>query len=142
MKFLIFSIITLFLLNVGIVGLAQGQTLDYYPSLEEVSLQIQIRDSAGLLVAYYEPTQIYPGNIAILQEYLDTKENKSTILKDGKNLEIIKWEVSGNYISTKLHTSFHIIHKGEIGLSVFHDGFLSEPGDTVTASWKVIRPFN
>jgi len=142
MKFLIFSIITLFLLNVGFVGLAQGQTLDRYPSLEEVSLQIQVRDSAGLLVAYYEPTQIYPGNIAISHEFLDEKENKSTIQKNGKNFEMIKWQVSGTYFSTQLHTSFHIIHNGEVGLSVFHDGFLSEPGDTVTASWKVVRPFN
>jgi len=142
MKFLIISLIILLSLNVGYVGIAQGQTLDNHPSLVDVSLQIQLRNSVGLLVAYYEPTQIYPGNVAILHEYLDTKENKSTISKDGKNLELIKWEEKEFYSTTKLNTSFHIIYKGEIGLTMFHDGFLSESGDSVTISWKILRPFN
>ncbi len=74
--------IILFSLGIGFVGIAQGQTLENYPSFVEVSLQIQIRDSEGQLVAYYEPTQIHPVDIALLHEYLDTKENKTTIIGD------------------------------------------------------------
>ena len=86
MKFLIISLIILFSLSVGFVGVTEGTQvkLKEDPSLVEVSLQIQHRDSEGRLVAYYEPTQTWV-NSKTVHEYLDTKENKSIILKDGKN---------------------------------------------------------
>jgi len=142
MKFFIISLIILFSLSVGFVNIAQGQTIDNHPSLVEVTLQVQIRDSEGHLVAYYEPNQKYVGNIVILHEYLDTKENKTTIQKEGKNLQVIEWEQSGTYKTTDIHTTFHLIYKGQFGISVFTDGYLSEPGDSYTASWKIVRLLN
>jgi len=127
--------------SVGFVGVTQGQTLGKYPSLAEVSLQIQIRDSEGLLVAYYEPTQIYVVDIALVHEFLDAKENKSTIIKEGRNFEVIKWEQSGYYKGSKFESAFGF-YKGDLALVVFPDGFLTEPGDTYTASWKIVRPLN
>ena len=59
MKFLIISLIILFSLSVGFVGVAQGVILNDEPSLTEVSIQIQLRDSEGRLVAYYEPTRTW-----------------------------------------------------------------------------------
>jgi len=141
MKFLIICLIILLSLSVGLVSVTQGQTLNNYPSLVEVSLQLQIRDSEGLLVAYYEPTQIYPVDIELVHEFLDTKENKTTIyVKDGRDLEVIKWEQRGVFRESILKTAFGIYKEGELALVVFQDGFLSEPGDTFTASWKVARP--
>ena len=134
--------IILFSLGIGFVGIAQGQTLENYPSFVEVSLQIQLRDSEGQLVAYYEPTQIYPVDIALVHEYLDTKENKTTISKEGKTLEVITWEQSGSYKKTTFQTGFSITHKGIRCLDVYPDGFLTEPGDTFIASWKIVRPLN
>jgi len=136
MKFLIISLIILFSLSIGFVGVAQGIFWKDEPSIVEVSIQIQLRDSEGRLVAYYEPTQTWV-NPKLVHEYLDTKENKSIILKDGKNLEVIKWEGTKSYSGNELKTAFGITR-----LSTFINGFISEPGDTSTESWKVVRPLN
>jgi len=136
MKFLIISLIILFSLSVGFVGVAQGIFWNDDPSIVEVSIQIQIRDSEGRLVAYFEPTQTWL-KPKLVHEYLDTKENKSIILKDGKNFEVIKWEQSKSYRGNELVTAY-----GGNGLSTFYNGFITEPGDTSTASWKVVRPLN
>jgi len=136
MKFLIISLIILFSLSVGFVGVTQGIILKDEPSLVEVTIQIQLRDSEGQLVAYYEPTQTWV-NPKIVHEVLDTKENKSIILKDGKNLEVIKWEQSTSYRGNELKTAY-----GSNVLSTFSNGFLAEPGDITTESWKVVRPLD
>jgi len=138
MKFLIISLIILFSLSIGFVGVTEGTQvkLKEEPSLVEVSVQVQHRDSEGRLVAYYEPTRTYVTS-KFLHGYLDTVENKSTILKYGKKLEVIKWEESSSYSGNELKTVF-----GIIAISSYFDGFISEPGDTTTESWKVIRPLN
>jgi len=136
MKFLIISFIILFSLSVGFVGVTQGIIYTDEPSLVDVSLQIQIRDSEGRLVAYYEPTGTWV-NPKKVHEYLDTKENKSIILKDGKNLEVIKWEQSKSFRGNELKMAY-----GHVAIATYSDGFISEPGDTFTESWKVVRPLN
>jgi len=129
-----FNIIDLFSLSVGFVGVTQGIISTDEPSLVDVSVQIQLRDSDGQLVAYYETPRIWV-NPETVHEYLDTKENKSIILKDGKNLEVIKWEASKSYRGNELKMAF-----GNIWLSTFSGGFIPEPGDTSTESWYVVRP--
>jgi len=136
MKFLIISFIILFSLSVGFVGVTQGAIYTDEPSIVDVTLQIQLRDSEGRLVAYYEPTGTWVHPV-IIHEILDAKENKSIILKDGKNLEVIKWEGTKSYSGNKLKIAY-----GGSGLSSFSNGFITEPGDTSTESWKVVRPLN
>jgi len=136
LKILVISLIILFSLSVGFVDVTQGIFWKDDPSLVEVTIQIQLRDSEGRLVAYYEPTQIWV-NSKLVHDFLDTKENKSIILKDGKNLEVIKWERSTSYRGNELKTGF-----GGGSLSTFSNGFLPEPGDTSTESWKVVRLLN
>jgi len=132
MKFLIISLIILFSLSVGFVGVAQGIFWNDDPRLVEVSIQIQIRDSEGRLVAYVEPTQTWATKS--IHYWLDKNENNSIILKDGKNLVVSKWEQSKSYKGNKLPTAY-----GGNGFSTFTGGFLTEPGDTATISWKVVR---
>jgi len=138
MKFLFISLIILFSLSIGFVGVTEGiqVKLKEEPSLVEVSVQVQHRDSEGRLVGYYEPTRTYVTS-KFLHGYLDTIENKSIILKDGKSLEVIKWEESTSYSENELKTVF-----GIVAISSYFDGFISESGDTTTESWKVIRPLN
>jgi len=136
MKFLMISLIILFLFSVGFVDVTQGIFWKEDPGFVEITIQIQLRDSEGRLVAYYEPTQTWVGP-KVLHEYLDTSENKSIILKDGKNLDVIKWEQSTSYRGNQLKTGY-----GGNGLTTFSNGFLTEPGDITTESWKVVRPLN
>ena len=140
MKFLIISLIILLSFSVSFVGVVQGQNIEKYPSLVEISLQIQLRDSDGLLVAYYEPTRIWILDIALVHEYLDTKENKSIISKDGRNFEVITWEQSESYRGDELETAFGFFKDGDIAVIAYSDGYLTEPGDTSSKFWKVVRP--
>jgi len=140
MKFLIISLIILLSFSVSFVGVVQGQNIEKYPSLVEISLQIQLRDSDGLLVAYYEPTRIWILDIALVHEYLDTIENKSIISKDGKNFEVITWEQSESYRGVELETAFGFFKDGDIVVIAYSDGYLTEPGDTTSKFWKVVRP--
>ena len=140
MKFLIISLIILFSLSVGLISVVQGQTVKDDPSFVEVSLQIQLRDSDGLLVAYYEPTRIWVVDSKLTHEYLDNKENKSIISKDGRNLEVITWEQLQVHRGFGLHTAFGFFKDGDLAVVDFVDGFLAEPGDTSSKFWKVVRP--
>jgi len=140
MKFLIISVIVFFSLIVGFVNVTQGALPRDHPSLEEVSLQYQLRDSEGMLVAYYEPTLMYINDINLVHEYLDTKENKTTILKEGKNFELIEWKESGYISNVNQYSSYNMNYKKTWVLALRHDGYLSQPGDTYLVSWKVIRP--
>jgi len=128
--------------SVGFVGVAHGGVLvKDDPSFVEISLQIQLRDSDGLLVAYYEPTRIWIVDSKLAHEFLDEKENKSIISKDGRNLEVITWEQSESYKGGELETAFGV-YKERLALVVFVSGYLTEPGDSSTVSWKVVRPFS
>jgi len=140
MKFLIISLIILLSFSVGFVGVTQGAILKDDPSFEEISLQIQLRNSDGQLVAYYEPTRIWVVDSKLTHEYLDIKENKSIISKDGRNLEVIMWEQSEYYRGGELETAFGFFKDGNLAIIDYTDGFLAEPGDTSSQFWKVVRP--
>jgi len=140
MKFLIISLIILFSLSVGFVGITYGIPWDD-PSLLEVSLQVQLRDSEGRLVAYYEPTRAWVTPKKI-HEYMDTQENKSIIEKDGKNLEVLEREQTLTYRGNELETGFVLSKDGRGVQTMFSDAFLSEPGDVAFQSWKIVRLLN
>jgi len=139
MKFLIISLIILSF-SVGFVGVTQGSILKDYPSFVEITLQVQLRDSDGQLVAYYEPTRIWVANSKLTHEYLDIKENKSIISKDGRNLEVIMWEQSESYREGDYETAFGFYKDGDLAIVDYVDAFLAEPGDTSSQFWKVVRP--
>jgi len=136
MKFLIVSLFILFSLSVGFVGVTQGIPWDD-PSLLEVSLQVQLRDSEGQLLAYYEPTRIWV-DPKVIHEYMDKQENKSIILKDGKKYEVFELEQTLTYRGNQLATGF-VLSQSDRVQNAYVDAFLSEPGDVAFQSWKVVR---
>lgn len=133
----------------GIIALSPIFLMDVYasthnrshPSLIEVSLQIQVRDSEGRLVAYFEPNLMYIINLAKFHERLDAIENKEKILINGVEHELIKFHQSGYH--TEKHrdqiSAFNLYHEGESVLLYNHDGYLIEPGDNWITDWKIIR---
>ena len=140
MKILIFLLI--FVISITLVGepYAQGQVYPQEePSLYEVSLQLHLRNSEGQLITYIEPTTMYISNIKLVHEYLDTKENKKFIEKDGITLEVIQYEQIFRFYETKQIATVGMVYKDTFVLLFRHDGFLAAPGDTLDASWKIIR---
>jgi len=133
----------------GIIALSPIFLMDVYgythnrshPSLIEVSLQIQVRDSEGHLVAYFEPNLMYIVNLAKLHERLDGIENKEKILINGVEHELIKFHQFGYH--TEKHrdqiSSFKLFYQGQPVLAYNHDGYLIEPGDIWITEWKIIR---
>ena len=133
----------------GIIALSPIFLMDVYgfthnrshPSLIEVSLQIQVRDSEGRLVAYFEPNLMYIINLAKLHERLDEVEDKEKILINGVEHELIEIHQVG-YHTGKYRdqiASFNMFYQGESVLAYRHDGYLREPGDIWIADWKIIR---
>ena len=139
MKFLIISLIILFSLSVGFVGVTQGIPWDD-PSLLEVSLQVQLRDSEGQLLAYYEPTRLWV-DPKVIHEYMDKQENTSIILKDGKKYEVFELEQTLTYRGNQLATGF-VLSQVDRVQNAYSDAFLSEPGDVAFQSWKIVRLLN
>ena len=133
----------------GIIALSPIFLMDVYgfthnrshPSLIEVSLQIQVRDSEGRLVAYFEPNLMYIQNLAKLHERFDAIENKEKILINGVEHELIKYHQVGS-VKEKHRAqiaSFNLFYQGESVLAYRHDGYLIDPSDYWITDWKIIR---
>ena len=110
------------------------------PSLPEISLQIQHRNSDGVLVTYIEPSIFYLRNVNMIHEFLDAQENKTIIIIDGKSYEQIKFEFEGYFTTSgNQRSGYNIGWEGLQVLNARHNGYITEAGDTITASWKIIR---
>jgi len=110
------------------------------PTLPEISLQLQVRNSDGALVAYIEPTVFYLRSVSHIHEFLDAEENKTIIIKDGKTYEQIEFEYEHfSETGEQQISAYFLTWKGGTPLVSFYNGYLSDAGDTLTASWKIIR---
>jgi len=141
MKYLI-TVIVLVLFIIGSFGNIDGFSHNTsHPSLPEVSLQLQLRNSDGQLIAYIEPTTMYITNLEKIHERLDSENIKSKVMKGDKEYEQI--EIQSFYTFTEnLHgqmASFNLYWEQESILAYRHDGYLAEPGDTLIAYWKILR---
>ncbi len=140
MKILIFLLI--FVISITLVGESYAQrqaSPQDDPSLYEVSLQLHLRNSEGQLITYIEPTTMYIANIKLVHEYLDTKENKKFIEKDGITLESVQYEQIFRFSETKQIATLGMWYKDTFVLLFRHDGYLTASGDTLDAFWKITR---
>ena len=123
-----------------LVGTSYGApALRQHPSLPEVSLQLLVRNSEGQLVAYIEPSVMYIRNLAATHEFLNKIANKTTIIKDGKNYELIEFKKVETYKQSGQLATYGINYKGNFVLLFRHDGYIIQPNDTLTIHWKILR---
>jgi len=140
MKIQIFLLI--FVVGFALVDESYAQTQsapNEDPSLHEVSLQLQLRNSEGQLITYIDPSTMYVKDIKMVHEFLDTKENKKIIEKDGETFEVIQYEQIFRFSETKQIATLGMVYKDSFILLFRIDGFLTAPGDTLDASWKITR---
>ena len=129
-----------FVVGFSLVDNSYGQVYPHEdPSLLEVTLQLQLRNSDGQLVTYIEPTTMYIANIEMVHEFLDTKENKKIIEKDGEMFEVIQYEQTARFDKTAQYATYGMWYKDDFILLFRHDGYLSSPGDTLDVYWKIVR---
>ena len=116
------------------------KSLRKHPSLPEIKLQIEYRNSDGVLVAYEEPTVFYLRNIGWIHEYLDNKQqNKSIITINGTEYEKFEFKFEQKLHKGEQYSQFGIGHREVQVLIGAHLGYLAEKGDTLIASWKIVR---
>lgn len=143
MKILIFLLILIVGFTLVGESYAQRQAAPQGdPSLIEVTLQMQLRNSEEQLISYMEPTTMFVLNINMVHDYLDTrisKENKKIIEKDGEMFELIEYELFYRMDGTRQIATLGMVHQNTFVLLFRHDGYVSSPGDTLYAHWKIIR---
>jgi len=142
----ILLIILIFVMALGIFFTADSNALigpvapREHPSLPYISLQIIVHNSDGVLVTYNEPQVFWLRNVIFIHQLLDEQEKKTIIYIDGKKHEQIEFEYKqifrdgGNQISM-----WTLWWEGYGILNAEINGYITEVGDTMTASWKIIR---
>jgi len=130
-----------FIFGLILINSAYGQIYSGHSSFPEVQLQVEHRNADGHLLGYYESRLAYFTNVFLLNEYLDTLDVKDIIEKDGQTLEIFiihkKAVFTENFNGQ--FTTFDIIYKEYRPLEFRHDGFFGEAGDSVSATFKIVR---
>ena len=141
MRIQIFLLVFVFIFGFILIDNSYGQRDTAQredPSLPQVSLQLQLRNSEGQLVTYLEPTVMYIIDIAMVHEFLDTKDKK-IIEKNGEKFELIQYDSKAFFSTTKQIASYGMVYKETYVLIFRHDGYITSPGDILDISWKIIR---
>ena len=62
-----------------------------HESLPQILVQIEVRNSDGVLISYIEPTVFYLTNLYLIHKYLDERESEIVVI-DGKSYEQFELE--------------------------------------------------
>ncbi len=146
MKIIVISLLCLSLIGISSYSYAQYTEPDSDTKVPVVMLQLVIRDSDGNLVAYVEGVQIMAIYPLEFNEFLD-KQHKEFLIKDDKAYEIIQWQGKTEKFTKKYTYSSFNLWANDQGkfkkvLMVRHDSYQTQPGDTVSVYWTIIRPAN
>jgi len=145
MKIILISLLFLILIGITSYSYAQYTLVDSHTKVPEVMLQLELRDSDGNFITYVEAKQIiliYPSE---LNEFLDNQNYKEFLIKDGKAYEIIQWQGQTEKFGKKHAYSQFDLWMPEQNefkrvLTVRHNSYQTQPGDTLTVYWTIIRP--
>jgi len=150
MKIVLFSLLCLTLIGMISYSYAQFtmiESVDENTVVPEVLLQLELRDSNGGLLAYFESDQILSISPIELNKFLDIQNQtiKEFFIKDDKKYESQKWEIRGDAFT--LQSAYSItrlmdVQENELEtlLQMRHDSFQTFPGDTSRLFWTIIRP--
>jgi len=123
------------------VNFTFGQLYTGHQNFPEVHVQVIHRNANGDLMGYYEPTLAYFTNVFLLNEYLDTLDAKEIIEKNGQTLEV--FIIHKRTVMTEKYNgqmaSYDITYKEYRPLQVRQDGYFGEPGDIITATFRIVR---
>jgi len=144
MKIILISLLCLIL--IGITSYSYAQFIPVYSqtNLPEVMLQLVIRDHDGNFITYIEAKQIIQIDHLKLNEFLDDIKYKKFLVKDGKAYEIIQWQGHTEKLKKHAYSQYDLWKLEQDGfkkiLTVRHNSYQAQPGDTLTIYWTIIRP--
>ena len=112
----------------------------------DVLLQLVLRNSDGILLAYTETKEIMAMRPLYLMSYLDDIPNKKIIIKEGKQLELIQFERPEPTVQKRHTTAMYVlmawVDEEDAALPLLwmnHEAFQVDPGDTMKVYWTFIR---
>ena len=134
-------ILLIFVMFFGIYFLSDANafTLPKDPSLPQINLQLVLRNSEGQLVSYYETDYAKIHSLELTHQFLDSVDNKITFVEDGKTYERIQWQKTEYFDGMYQPNIYTLMYKGYAPVMMYHGPYFSEPGDTITVSWDIIR---
>jgi len=143
MKVIIVLCTLAFAIGLIFTNSAFGQQTPGHPDFPELNLQVVHRNANGDFVGYFESTLAYVQRPLLLHEYLDTRNAKEIIEKDGQTLEVFIIHKGEGGPFTEDYSgqiaSYNIMYKGISTMAIRHDGYFGEPGDTATGTFKIVR---
>ncbi len=112
----------------------------------DVLLQLVLRNSDGILLAYTETKEIMAMRPLYLMSYLDDIANKKIIIKEGKQLELIQFEKPEPTVQKRHTTAMYVlmawVDEEDKVLPILwmnHEAFQVDSGDTMKVYWTFIR---
>jgi len=112
----------------------------------QVLLQLQHRNSNGDLISYVEGEKIVFIKPDKLNEFLNKLPNKKIIEKDGKNYEMFQWiGPSEKYVKYHSWSGYElrvlpVNGQYQTVLMILHNAYETQPGDTASVHWTILRP--
>ncbi len=147
MKIVLFSLLCLILIGMISYSYAEWMKPGEATELPEVMIQLVVRDSNGYFLAYMESEQIIGLDPLELNRFLDNQNEtrKEFLIKDDKKYESQQWEVTNNVFDQRLAysiTRLLDVYENEFVplLTMRHESYQTQPGDTLRMFWTVIRP--
>ncbi len=144
MRIIFVSLLCLILIGITSYSYAQVTGVDSQPKGLKIMLQLELRDSDGNLITYIEAEQIIGINPLGLNEFLDNQKYKKFLIKDGKAYEIIQWQGQTEKLKKHAYSQFDLWKSGQDGferiLTVRHNSYQTQHGDTLTVYWTIVRP--
>ena len=147
MKIILISLICIFLMGISSYSFAQYTVVDSDTLVPQVTLQLELRDLDGNFLTYIETEQIiviYPSE---LNKFLDNQNHKEILIDDDNTYELIQWQGQTEKFDKKhAYSQFSLwIPEQNLFQEVLvlrHNSYQTQPGDTLTVYWTIIRPAN
>lgn len=140
------ALVAIIILSGFAFAFSYGQTMysNSDDAIYRVSLQLELRNPDGKLITYVEPTEMYISDISGLHEYLDTMEDKKTVTINGKTMQQVEFSKSDVFPRAQQVNMYLLSYNYTENfvrpvLHFRHDGYFTNPGDTLTANFNVIR---
>ena len=147
MKIILFSLLCLILMGMTSYSYAQETYDDENTELPtKIMLQMELRDSNGILALYIEADQILAIYTPGIDRFVDSQNITSKeFLIEGDKYDVYQWEQSNQnfdersaYSTTRLLTVEQDEYTKPIVMR--HDSIQTQPGDVLRIFWTVIRP--
>jgi len=146
MKIIFVSLLCLILIGITSYSYAQYTFVYSNTKIPEVVLQLELRDSDGVLLTYIESKTVVAIDQLLFDKYLDN-QYKEFFIRDGKAYEKIQVQGMTEKFDKKHAYSLFILwtydqNEFKQVLAMAHNSYQTQPDDILRVFWTIVRPAN